>query len=158
MKYLWLFLLVGCSAVKEISTSNHIIQENAMAIIDTRDISVAHKHAEAILDETKDISGAVGEVADITPWWANLLKYGFISISSIAVVVILWQTGLGTVIRLAVGWLPRRKVNEAKLAVSALNDADPVTMREYIAAKRSSDPMFNAAWKKEVDNARKTTH
>ena len=158
MKYLWLFLLMGCSAVKEISTSNHIIQENAMAIIDTSSIAVAHKHAEAILDETKDISGAVGEVADITPWWANLLKYGFISISSIAVVVILWQTGLGTVIRLAVGWLPSRKVNEAKLAVSALNDADPVTMREYIAAKRSSDPMFNAAWKKEVDNARKTTH
>jgi hypothetical protein len=28
-------------------------------------------------------------------------------------------------------------------------------MREYIAVKRSSDPMFNAAWKKEVDNARK---
>ena len=68
------------------------------------------------------------------------------------------QTGLGTVIRLAVGWLPSRKVNEAKLAVSALNDTDPVTMREYIAAKRSSDPMFNAAWKKEVDNARKTTN
>ena len=155
MKYLWLFLLVGCSAVKEISTSNHIIQENAMAIIDTRDISVAHKHAEIILDETKDISGAVGEVADITPWWANLLKYGFISISGIAVVVILWQTGLGTVIRLAVGWLPSRKVSEAKLAVSALDDTDPVTMREYIAVKRSSDPMFNAAWKKEVDNARK---
>ena len=158
MKYLWLFLLVGCSAVKEISTSNHIIQENAMAIIDTRDISIAHKHAEAILDETKDISGAVGEVADITPWWANLLKYGFISISGIAVVVILWQTGLGTVIRLAVGWLPNRKVNEAKLAVSALDDTDPVTMREYIAVKRSSDPLFNAAWKKEVDNARKTTN
>lgn len=155
MKYLWLFLLVGCSAVKEISTSNHIIQENAMAIIDTSSIAVAHKHAEAILDETKDISGAVGEVADITPWWANLLKYGFISISGIAVVVILWQTGLGTVIRLAVGWLPSRKVNEAKLAVSALDDTDPVTMREYIAVKRSSDPMFNAAWKKEVDNARK---
>ena len=155
MKYLWLFLLVGCSAVKEISTSNHIIQENAMAIIDTRSIAVAHKHAEAILDETKDISGAVGEVADITPWWASLLKYGFISISGIAVVVILWQTGLGTVIRLAVGWLPSRKVNEAKLAVSALDDTDPVTMREYIAVKRSSDPMFNAAWKKEVDNARK---
>ena len=125
-----------------------------MAIIDTRDISVAHKHAEIILGETNDISGAVGEVADITPWWANLLKYGFISISGIAVVVILWQTGLGTVIRLAVGWLPSRKLNEAKLAVSALNDADPVTMREYIAAKRSSDPMFDAAWKKEVDNAR----
>lgn len=158
MKYLWLFLLMGCSAVKEISTSNHIIQENAMAIIDTRDISIAHKHAEAILDETKDISGAVGEVADITPWWANLLKYGFISISGIAVVVILWQTGLGTVIRLAVGWLPSRKVNEAKLAVSALDDTDPVTMREYIAVKRSSDPLFNAAWKKEVDNARKTTN
>jgi hypothetical protein len=155
MKYLWLFLLMGCSAVKEISTSNHIIQENAMAIIDTRSIAVAHKHAEIILGETKDISGAVGEVADITPWWANLLKYGFISISGIAVVVILWQTGLGTVIRLAVGWLPSRKVNEAKLAVSALDDTDPVTMREYIAVKRSSDPMFNAAWKKEVDNARK---
>lgn len=151
MKYLWLFLLVGCSAVKEISTSNHIIQENAIAIIDTGDISVAHKYAEVILGETKDISGAVGEVADITPWWANLLKYGFISIIGIAVVVILWQTGLGTVIRLAVGWLPKRKVNEAKLAVSALNDADPVTMREYIAAKRSSDPMFDAAWK-QVNN------
>ena len=154
MKYLWLFLLVGCSAVKEISTSNHIIQENAMAIIDTRSITVAHKHAEIILDETKDISGAVGEVADITPWWANLLKYGFISISGIAVVVILWQTGLGTVIRLAIGWLQKRKVTVAKLDIEALDDTDPTTLREYIAAKRSSDPMFNAAWKQEMSNGK----
>ena len=69
-------------------------------------------------------------------------------------VVILWQTGLGTVIRLAIGWLPKRKVTEAKLAIEALDDTDPTTLREYIAAKRSSDPMFNAAWKQEMSNGK----
>lgn len=155
-KLLSILLLCGCSSVNEISTSNHIVQENAIKILDTKDILVAHKHAQIILDETSDIASVLGNIKDITPWWATLLQYGFISIIGIALVVILWQTGIGQAIRLAIGWIPANKKKEASLAQSVLDETKPEGVREFIAAKRLSDPMFDAAWRKEQDARTKT--
>lgn len=155
--FLSILLLCGCSSVNEIATSNHIVQENAIKILDTRDITIAHKHAQIILDETSDIAGVLGNIKDVTPWWATLLQYGFVSIIGIAIVVILWQTGIGQAIRLAIGWIPSNKKKEAALAQSVLSDKNPETVREWIAAKRLSDPEFDAAWRKE-DNARTKTN
>ena len=114
--FLIILLLCGCSSVNQISTSNHIVQENAIKILDTKDISIAHKHAEIILGETKDIASAISGVKDITPWLANLIQYGFIAIIFIGIVIILWQTGIGQAIRVAVGWIPSNKKKEAALA------------------------------------------
>jgi len=149
--FLIILLLCGCSSVNQISTSNHIVQENAIKILDTKDITIAHKHAEVILKETKDIASAISGVKDITPWWATLIQYGFISIIGIAIVIILWQTGIGQAIRVAVGWIPSNKKKEAALAQSVLDDTKPEGIREWIAAKRLSDPEFDAAWRKEQD-------
>lgn len=157
-KFLIILLLCGCSSVNQISTSNHIVQENAIKILDTQDITIAHKHAEIILSETKDIANAISGVKDITPWWASLIQYGFISIIFIGIIIILWQTGIGQAIRLAIGWIPKPKINEVKLAKDAMNENNPTTIREWIAAKRMSDPVFDAAWRKESEDARKKTN
>ena len=154
--FLTILLLCGCSSVNQISTSNHIVQENAIKILNTQDIIIAHKHAEIILGESKDIADALSGVKDITPWWANLMQYGFIAIIFIGIVIILWQTGIGQAIRLAIGWIPSNKKKEAALAQSVLSDKNPETVREWIAAKRLSDPEFDAAWRKE-QNARTKT-
>ena len=45
--------------------------------------------------------------------------------------------------------LPRAKRDEAKLAKAVLAEADPTTAREYIAARRASDPQLNAAMAKQ---------
>lgn len=154
--FLIILLLCGCSSVNQISTSNHIVQENAIKILDTQDINIAHKHASVILGETKDIADAISGVKDITPWWANLIQFGFIAIIGIAIVVILWQTGIGQAIRVAIGWIPSNKRKEASLAQSVLDDTKPEGIREWIAAKRLSDPEFDAAWRKEQDARTKT--
>jgi hypothetical protein len=67
---------------------------------------------------------------------------------AVAVVVLLWQTGLGQAIRIAVGWLPRKKVSDAELAFSMLRPESKEDPREYVAARRGADPEFDAAWRR----------
>jgi hypothetical protein len=66
----------------------------------------------------------------------------------LAIIVFLWQTGIGQAIRVAVGWLPRRKVSQAELAVDMLDPARPEGDREFVAALRAQDPEFDAAYRK----------
>jgi len=153
MRYLFLLVaLAGCSSTQEISTSNHYIQQEAMAIIQTTDIKAAHKHAHNILGESADIAGAVGNVKDITPWWGDMLSYGFIALAIIGICVLLWYTGVGTLIQKIVYslglFIPEKKIQQAKVLAEAKDETDPTTIREAIAVLRASDPAFNAAYKK----------
>ena len=153
MRYLfWLVALAGCSSTQEISTSNHYIQQEAMAIIQTTDIKAAHKHSHNILGESTDIAGAVGNVKDITPWWGDMLSYGFIALAIIGICVLLWYTGVGTLIQKTVYslglFIPEKKIQQAKVLAEAKDETDPTTIREAIAVLRASDPAFNAAYKK----------
>jgi len=84
----------------------------------------------------------------VTPWWASLIQWGLIALVGGFLVWILYSTGAVTAIRIAVGWLPRRKVQEAQIAVAALDESRPETAREWLAARRAADPEFNAAWLK----------
>jgi hypothetical protein len=63
------------------------------------------------------------------------------------VAFVLWQSGAFTAIRIAVGWLPRRKVAQAELALDTLDESRPEGDRELVAALRS-DPEFDAAFRK----------
>ena len=153
MRYLFsLIALAGCSSTQEISTSNHYIQQEAMSIIQTMDIKTAHKHAHNILGESADIAGAVGNVKDVTPWWGEMLSYGFIALAIIGVCVLLWYTGVGTLIQKTVYslglFIPEKKIQQAKVLAEAKDETDPTTIREAIAVLRASDPAFNAAYKK----------
>jgi len=152
-------LTAGCSATKEIASSASVASSAAHSIYERSVFITTHSaqpeivaaavtikaDAEIILNETRQISIAVSGVKDIVPFWATLLQWGLGAVVSVALVALLWQTGLGTLIRVAIGWIPRRVQNEADLAGKMLGD-DPATAREFVAAKRASDPLFAAAW------------
>jgi len=87
-------------------------------------------------------------VRDITPWWASLLQWVMVALAGAAAVWLVHSTGIGSAIRVAVGWIPRRKVNEAEMAAATMATDKPETIREWIAMKRASDKEFDAAWRK----------
>ena len=156
---LFAVLTAGCSATSEIASSASVAANAAHSISERSAFIITHSaqpeivaaavtikaDAEIILHETRQISTAVAGVKDIVPYWVTLLQWGLGAVVAVALVALLWQTGLGTLIRVAIGWIPRRVQNEADLAGKMLSD-DPATAREFVAAKRASDPLFAAAW------------
>ena len=152
-------LTAGCSATKEIASSASVASSAAHSISERSAFIITHSaqpeivaaavtikaDAAVVLHETNQISTAVSQVKDIVPFWMTLLQYGLLCAILLGAVALLWMTGLGTLIRVAIGWIPRRVQNEADLAGKMLSD-DPATAREFVAAKRASDPLFAAAW------------
>ena len=158
---LFAVLTAGCSATKEIASSASVAASSAHSIYERASFIAANSSqpeivaaavvikgdTAVILHEVAQISTAVAGVKDIVPFWATLIQWALGAVVAVALVVLLFQTGLGTAIRLALGWIPKRKQMDADLARQAMSDQDPTTMREYIAARRASDPLFAAAWK-----------
>ena len=154
-------LAAGCSATKEIASSASVAANAAHAISERAAFIAANSaqpeivaaavvirdRAGVVLNEVAQISTAVAGVKDIVPFWATLIQWGLGAVVAVALVVLLWQTGLGTAIRIAIGWIPRRVQSEADLARQAMSSDDPTTVRELIAAKRAASPLFNAAFK-----------
>ena len=155
---LFVALTAGCSATKEIASSASVAASAAHSISERASFIVANSSqpeivaaavvikgdAAVILHEVAQISTAVAGVKDIVPFW-GLVQWALGAVVAVALVALLWQTGLGTLIRVAIGWIPRRVQNEADLAGKMLSE-DPTTAREFVAAKRASDPLFAAAW------------
>lgn len=157
MRFLFLILLcadfwlVGCSPLAKVANNSTAIQAEAQALIDrgreTGDKEVITR-AEHINDLAADIHGQLPYLEDKVPAWLTTLWWVAAAACVAGVCVILWQTGLGTAIRVAIGWLPRRKVQDADLAAGMLNPDNPENAREYVAARRASDPEFDAAWRR----------
>jgi hypothetical protein len=166
LRQAWLILSVtlvlGCSASQHIAEEANTISASAENIVKLAEqIRHTSKEVESIRTATDiknealqirqgvaEIHATLPGVRDVTPWWASLLQWGLIALVGGFVVWILYSTGAVTAIRIAVGWLPRRKVQEAQIAVAALDDSRPETAREWLAARRAADPEFNAAWLK----------
>jgi hypothetical protein len=103
--------------------------------------------ATATIDDAHTIARLLTGVEDQHPV-LNVVIWVAGAVVALAVIVLLWQTGLGTAIRIAVGWLPRKKVASAELAADMLDDTRPEKDREMVAAMRASDPEFDAAFRK----------
>jgi hypothetical protein len=151
-------LLAGCSPVSrianntnEIRTQAQLLADHGMAINDP----VVVTGATRIDTLAAGIHVALGGVEDKTPAWMSMLTWIAIAAVVVAVVVLLWQTGLGTAVRIMVGWLPRKKVSQAELAVDMLDPSRSENGREMIAAMRS-DPEFDAAYRKAQSRRKKT--
>ncbi len=144
-------LLVGCSELAKVSRNATAIQAESQALID-HGTAVGDKEvvtrAERISGLAGDIHGSIPHLEDRTPAWLSTLWWVAAAVVAVAVAIILWQTGLGQAVRVAVGWLPRRTVQDASLAAGMLDPNKPEDAREYIAARRASDPAFDAAWRK----------
>jgi len=150
----WSILIValaGCSPVERIAGNTNVIRQDAQALIDhgnaIKDAEVVDR-ATRIDENAADIHVQLTKVQDITPAWLSTLKWWGIAVAVGGIAFLVWQSGIGTAIRVAVGWLPRRKVTQAELAVDMLDPDRPEGEREYVAAMRAQDPEFDAAFRK----------
>jgi hypothetical protein len=148
---LLVFILAGCNPVARISANATAIRNEAGALIDhgnaTGDQVVVHG-ATRIDAAAAAIHGDIPSVQAVTPAWLSTLQWWGIAVAVAGVAFVLWQSGIGTAVRVAVGWLPRRKVTQAELAVDMLDPDRPEGEREYVAAMRAQDPEFDAAFRK----------
>ena len=155
-------LLIGCSASERIAVEANGIGERANTIHRlalrigeqadqpevVADAATIATEAVAIGKGTQAIHTALPGVVDREPWWSILIRWVAIAAAGAALVWLVHATGIGTAIRVAIGWIPRRKVAEAELAVAALDETKPEGLREVIAARRAADREFDAAWRK----------
>ncbi len=143
-------VLSGCSPVQRIAANAAGIRDEAQAL-EAHGVEVGDPVVVASAGRIQVLAGGIqgdlGGIQDRTPSWLTAIMYGGAAIIAIAVVVVLWQTQLGTLIRVAIGWLPRRKVSQAELAVDMLDPNRPEGDREFVAALRQ-DPEFDAAYRK----------
>jgi len=148
---IFVLLLAGCSPVERIAGNTNVIRQDAQALIDhgnaIKDAEVVDR-ATRIDENAADIHVQLTKVQDITPAWLSTLKWWGIAVAVAGIAFLVWQSGIGTAIRVAVGWLPRRKVAQAELAVDMLDPDRPEGEREYVAAMRAQDPEFDAAFRK----------
>tara|TARA_R100000951_G_scaffold16416_2_gene12913 strand:+ start:7981 stop:8496 length:516 start_codon:yes stop_codon:yes gene_type:complete len=165
MKCLLLSLLivtcVGCTSTERISKSSNQIQQDATASLNRFETIAAAappphnttavggiEEQERIIAATQQIHTYLTGVEDKVPEWVYLLEYLAIGLISLLVLLILWYTGIGPLIRTIFGWIPRAKRRDASLAVDVLSDSDPADIREYFAARRASDQEFDKAYEK----------
>jgi len=158
---LLIVICVGCTSTERISKSSNQIQRDATASLDRFETIAAAappphsttavggiEEQERIIAATQQIHTYLTGVEDKVPEWVYLLEYLAIGLISLLVLLILWYTGIGPLIRTIFGWIPRAKRRDAELAAAVLSDSDPAGVREYIAARRASDQEFDKAYEK----------
>lgn len=164
MRYLVLLILctataTGCSsATKEIHQDAGAVTEHAhatIALAETLGPETVETVGPAIIAEQEkiiDLAGSIQEnttrVKDITPWWATLLGKIAAAAVAIAVLLLLWQTGVGYLLRrilVSFGlFIPRAK--RAHVADSlALGEGNTL-----VEQRRLKDPGFDAAYRQEM--------
>lgn len=99
-----------------------------------------------IIAKTEGIIEATSGVADTTPWWAKMVEISMIAAAILGVVALLWYTGIGTLIRKLVGFVPEAKKQEAKLLDEALRG--DTSLRETVAFLRAKDPLLDTAFQR----------
>ena len=126
------------------STAEEIRDINAEATLGMSEQST-------IIQSVDKIHENVTKVSDNTPWWASMLSKIATAAAIIGVGFLLWQTGLGYLIKkivYSIGWfIPASVKREVALDTKNLDSDNPATLRESIAAKRASNDAYNAAWK-----------
>jgi hypothetical protein len=105
--------------------------------------------AKTTIKEAQDITRFLTGVEDQHPY-LNAAIWIAGAVVALAAIVLLFQTGLGSSIKCAIGWIPRRKVSTAELAADMLDPNKPESDRELVAAMRSQDREFDAAYKRAV--------
>lgn len=159
--------MIGCSSSREIATSATVVGEQAHAIREgagriyaasrqpevkstAKDIT---QRSDAILKEVGDIQANVPGIRDVVPMWQTLLLWVAVALGVLGAAWILTASGALSAVRVALGWLPRKVRDDSAMLKATLDQADPVSLREYVAMRRS-DREFDAAWKSEKEPPR----
>ena len=69
-----------------------------------------------------------------------------VAIAVIGVVVLLWYSGLGSLFRKLIGYVPEAKQQEAKLLDETLRG--DTSLRETVAFLRAKDPVLDTAFRR----------
>ena len=167
---------VGCSPAARIADASGVIRANAESSLDRfarvetygaaagdrRIVTEAQGGAgeqRAIIGATEAIVQALPGVKDVVPWWATMLTYGAVALAIVGIVALLWMTGIGQFLRTLLagvtGLVPRRQMRDADLAAKVMDEASAEGIREYIAARRAADPMFDIAYRKAQDERKR---
>ena len=105
-----------------------------------------------ITTQQSTIVQALPSVTDKEAQWLTALKKLAWIVAPLALIILLWQTGLGTLIKQAVWsfglFLPRATNISAKFDAETLETGAPTpSPREAVAARRASDPAYDAAYR-----------
>ena len=115
------------------------------------DLAIVDRQA-TILASSADIQTSLHRVEDSTPWWARLMSNLAIAGIVIGVIVLLWQTGLGMLIKKIVWslgmFIPKATMRSAEADLKMLDTDNAMAQREAVAIRRTSDPAYEAARKK----------
>ena len=158
LKWLLCLLLVGCSASERIAVEANGIGERAETIHRLAlKIGESSKQAEVIADaatiaveaaaierSTQTIHATLPGVSDTHPY-LNVIKWMALAIAVAGIAWVIHATGIGTAIRIAIGWIPRRKIDTAQMMSATLAQDKPETVRELVAMMRSQDPLLDTA-------------
>ena len=154
----------GCSAVEAIGKDTTNIQTLAqssesrfVAIKDLTNDKQIEEHAQQgeveqqdIQDLAKHIVARLPQVEDRTPAWLDAMKWLAIAGIAIATFLILWQTGIGSLVRKLLYsfslFIPSSKKREVEMDMKVADSDNHMTYREMIAYKRS-DPAYESAYK-----------
>ena len=166
-----LALLLSCSSVEKIQRNTSDIQQlaqttkehfekinEAAAATPPRIEEIKSRSDQGIsattdiVEKAKVVVAATSGVKDVVPWWADLLSIAAMAAVVIGICVILWQTGLGLVVKKLVGHIPEASHQTAKMLDESLQD--PSKLRESVAALRAKDPALDAAFKKRKKDAK----
>ena len=155
--------LVGCSAVESINTDASNIERLAQSsetrfitIADLSDVDEIDTQAKYGVTEQQEIQDSVANirkelprVEDKSPDWMVMIERLSIAGILIAIIILIWQTGIGTLIRrllYSVSWfIPSESKRQVEMDLKVADDKDPMTMREVIAHRRSN-PAYDSAY------------
>ncbi len=156
---LLILALAACNPVARISANATAIRNEAGALIDHGNATgdqVVVQGATRIDAAAAAIHGDIPSVQAVTPAWLSTLQWWGIAVAVAGIAFLVWQSGIGTAVRIAIGWLPRRKVAAAELAVDTLDESRPEGDRELVTLLRA-DPEFDAAFKRAKGRRKKQT-
>ena len=157
--------VLGCSPSQQIATTTTTIGQAAAsskerftligteATAPTPNLRLIAEQAEEGVEEQEEIILLTGHihrvlpgVEDQVPYWVNVLQYIAFALMILGVAWILWYTGIGSLIKRLIGFVPKAKRQDASLIRQAMDSESPVNLREYVAARRASDEEFDRAY------------
>jgi hypothetical protein len=144
-------LLGACNPVQRISNHANAIRTEAQALEEHGHAigdPVVVAGAERIDGLAAGIHDELPNVTNKVPAWLSTLQWWGIAVAVVAVAFVLWNSGILSSVRIALGFLPRRKVAQAELALDTLDESRPESARELVAALRSQDAEIDAAYRK----------
>ena len=164
---MWLFLVtaLGCtSAVQSINADASHIDELSRSSEQRFETIASLTEDETITDETQhgiaeqqDIQDSIAGIREELPrvedresWLAVVAGRATIAGILVAIVILLWQTGLGSLVRrivYSVSWfIPQQSMRAAEIDQKVADPNHEMTIHEAIASRRSESQAYNSAY------------